>query len=521
MPHDSLIDQILKSDTLPTLPVVASKLLALSAEEEADLQQIAAVVAQDVSLSSKILRVVNSPFYGFASSIGTISKAVSVMGINPVRSLVLSFSLLEVKNRAAAPGFSFEKFWECSLATAVSARMLMVELEDPAPEEGFIAGLLENVGEMLLALALPERYGEVRRQPFDHGNELAAREQSLLGADHAEIGAEIAQRWRLPAEIVLPLRYHHAPERYAGDNPRIARLAAVAHLAGLLADIFYAAHPEKAQALFLERARHLLALGERAFSHLAPRVHEEVNQAAACFGVQVRLQQSIEEILQEANLRLGQINLTYEQTNRDLEKARAELLRLNQELQAKSQTLERLAQLDGLTGAYNRRFFQSFLHGEISRAARGGHGLSLILADIDDFKALNDSAGHQAGDAVLRALCTLVRELIREYDMLARYGGEEFVVVLPETEAAIALEVAERIRRKVAEHDFVHAGQTHRITLSLGVAFCRPAMDSCGSDDLVRHADLALLEVKKHSKNQVKLFAPPSGEPPTPKPDKG
>lgn len=494
---------IFKTKDLPTLPVVASRVLALSAQNEVDLQEISRVISQDMSLAGKLLRVVNSPFYGFAGTIGTVSKAVSVMGINAVRSLTLSFSLLDMRDRGMADDFDFEKFWERSLATAVSARLIMRQLNDPGPEEGFIAGLLENIGEMVLARAVPEIYREIRRDLQDNGAALAAGERTRLGLDHTEVGSELARRWGLPAQIALPIAHHHQPESYTGSDQRIALLVRVAHLAGLLADTFYAVDPQKNQEAFVQRAGQLLELSPKACRQIAEQVHKEVNQAADYFGLNVRLELSITEILQEANQRLSQINLTYEQMNRELIHTKMELFQLNKSLQKKSEQLERLAHFDGLTEVYNYRFLQTFLNGEMVRAARLGQDISLVLADIDNFKALNDRFGHQTGDAVLRELCRVARVCLREYDLIARYGGEEFAFVLPQTNLQEAVAVAERLRSRVAEYAFQHEGRICRITLSLGVACLSPANAHVVPEDLIRLADQALLDAKGTGKDRI------------------
>src|SRR4029077_12734551 len=135
------------------------------------------------------------------------------------------------------------------------------------------------------------------------------------------------------------------------------------------------------------------------------------------------------------------------------------------------QTVE-LSITDTLTGVPNRRHLFQQLEAEINRANRFGTQLSILMIDIDHFKKLNDAAGHSAGDEVLREVCSLMRRMVRRVDTLARYGGEEFVVVLPQVTRAEALEVAEKLRRSVADAPIPHreVQPEKRVTISVGVA---------------------------------------------------
>src|SRR6185295_4298761 len=170
------------------------------------------------------------------------------------------------------------------------------------------------------------------------------------------------------------------------------------------------------------------------------------------------------------------------------------------------QTVE-LSITDPLTGVPNRRHLFQQLEAEINRANRFGTQLSILMIDIDHFKKLNDSAGHSAGDDVLREVCGLMRRMVRRVDTLARYGGEEFVVVLPQVTRNEALEVAEKLRRAVAEaavpHREVQPGG--KITISVGVS--NLPVDATDQARLVDCADAALYASKRAGRNRCTAFA--------------
>ena len=188
-----------------------------------------------------------------------------------------------------------------------------------------------------------------------------------------------------------------------------------------------------------------------------------------------------------AERRLVESNVLLEQHKRELEEA--------------NQKLETLALTDGLTGLYNRRAFLGSLHKAFAAAERSGRSASLILLDIDHFKAYNDEFGHPEGDAVLEAVAKLLTGNLRRSDFVARYGGEEFVVVLPDTPALHAMSVAEGIRSAIERGPWFN----RQVTASLGVTSM--SLDTSSGEELVEEADIALYKAKAAGRNQVRLWS--------------
>jgi diguanylate cyclase (GGDEF)-like protein len=158
------------------------------------------------------------------------------------------------------------------------------------------------------------------------------------------------------------------------------------------------------------------------------------------------------------------------------------------------------ATVDGLTGLYMREIFDSWLEKMVAESQRYGDPLSLLMADIDDFKTINDTHGHPVGDKVLRAIGAEMKNNLRSADLAARYGGEELAAVLPHTTIQPARTVAEKIRTAVEEHFSEHLG----VTISIGVASWQSDMRS--PTGLIEAADQALYEAKQAGKNRVSVF---------------
>jgi putative nucleotidyltransferase with HDIG domain len=214
---------IMDTKTLPTLPGVIIKLNALSDNEKSSVQEMAKIVSSDQVLSARILRLANSPSYGFYR-VSTISNAMILLGVNVVKSLALSSSIFEIMEKNSVG------LWEHSLGVGVAANLIARKLTLPECEEIATAALLHDIGKVIISLKCSEAEKAIRRTICEQDIYTREAERQVLDADHAEIGAWLSKSWFLPDKLSEPIAYHH--DVIQSENHRIK--TSVVHIADVL-----------------------------------------------------------------------------------------------------------------------------------------------------------------------------------------------------------------------------------------------------------------------------------------------
>ena len=206
---------------------------------------------------------------------------------------------------------------------------------------------------------------------------------------------------------------------------------------------------------------------------------------------------SVKDMVGEVLYELKEIRKQNEELKKRLEEANSQIKKLTDELEER----EKEATIDFLTQVANRASFDRALSDMVNDFYRRNYPFALIMIDIDNFKKINDTYGHQAGDYVLQELARVLKSQLRARDVIARYGGEEFAIILPGVTFSQALRVAERLRRSVEKHLFKYKDVQIPVTISLGLAMMRDGLDETA---IVEKADKALYLAKRSGKNQVK-----------------
>ena len=207
-----------------SLPDIAIRLNDMVSDPDCSAVDIGELISQDAALSARLLKIVNSPFYGFPSRIDTISMAITIIGTRQLRDLVLATSILGKFNQLPEGLISIDTFWYHNLTTAAAARIIASKLEIRNSERFFMAGLLHDIGKLVMYLSEPELSRQVLnalKLPEDNKGQV---EIEVFGFDHASLGAELLQHWNLPDALIEPVRYHHQPklaEQYAQETAAV------------------------------------------------------------------------------------------------------------------------------------------------------------------------------------------------------------------------------------------------------------------------------------------------------------
>jgi putative nucleotidyltransferase with HDIG domain len=233
--NEKIVELVRGVEGLVTLSQVFIRINQLIDDPDSSMVDIAKAVSQDPSFTVRLLRVANSSYYGFSSSIDTVDKAVSVIGTGRIRSLALSMSV--ANSFAGLPNdlVSMEDFWRHSLYCAVIARILARRAGKCDPEAVFTAGLLHDIGELVIFNRLPEQAKEALLRVLDSVDDLPVHEaeRQVLGFDHAQVGEELARQWNLPPLLTECIGCHHS----IGDAQDYPREVALVHLANILAQM--------------------------------------------------------------------------------------------------------------------------------------------------------------------------------------------------------------------------------------------------------------------------------------------
>ncbi len=334
MGRDELRSKIKDIKDLPTLPLVVTRILQLVSDQESSVDDAANLIRTDHAIAAKILKVVNTAFYGFPKRITTISQAVVILGFNPIKHLLLSVSVFDLfrdKNNDRV-SFDLKKFWGHSLGTAVASEMIAKTTGYPQPEEAFLAGLLHDLGKIILCLYLPDEFSQALDTVLKQELYFYQAEKKVFETDHGLIGKWVADKWNLPPLLVSAIRNHHQTPTFIKKlEPASAQLTAIVKIAdGIIKreDIGFSGDyriPAKEPELL-----DFIGLSDSDYDQVFIKLKEGIQKAAEVLNISNQELPDYTVSIQQANIELGEINLSLEQANIALTQRLTELSALHE-----------------------------------------------------------------------------------------------------------------------------------------------------------------------------------------------
>lgn len=224
---ESLVES---SVQLGSLPTIFYQINAAVEDPECSFSEIGAIISRDPALCARLLRIVNSSFFGFSAKVETITHAVTIVGMVQLRDLALATAIVNNFDGLPKNAANMKSFWRHSISVGLAGRVIGIYLKESNPERFYVLGLLHDLGRLLLYLTVPEDMSRVFELSAK-GGLLHEAESKVLGWDHAEVGGALLRKWNLPAQMVEGVQYHHSPS----SAPNFSLEAAIIHVADIVA----------------------------------------------------------------------------------------------------------------------------------------------------------------------------------------------------------------------------------------------------------------------------------------------
>jgi diguanylate cyclase (GGDEF)-like protein len=480
----------------PSPPAVAQQIIELASDPEIDVVKVANAMSQDPSLTAKILRIANSPLYSKRRKSENLRQAVVVLGLNAATSLALSFSLVGTYRTIKSSRVDYTRYWRRAILGASAARALGELKRLDAPEDIFLASLLQDIAVLAVDRVEPDFYDDLPGHAT-HA-QLTAHEVSRLGVDHAALGAWLLRHWKLPESLCRIVEWSHSPTT-TDPQTRVGLCARCVALGSEWAEMLLGDRTSDKLNELSANAAAWLGIAPEALGEAMERIVALVPEIERLFDTTLLEADVCTAILEQARELLMIRNLQSMQQVGALQE-------ITQHFEARTAELEDRHRRDAMTGVFNRGHLDRVLEAEFRSAVAGGWPLSIVFADLDHFKRVNDTYGHPAGDAVLTATASIILDVVRDTDCVARYGGEEFIIILPGLGADGAKKVAERLLNRLRSFHHPVVGGTLVTTASLGLATLHPGAPFDSAAQLLEAADRSVYAAKRRGRDRLVAF---------------
>jgi two-component system, cell cycle response regulator len=485
--NPELLEKVLSCQRLPSMPAIAARVIELTSSESVSMKEIADTITNDQGLASKVLRTVNSPFYGLRKPCASINQAIVMLGLSAVKTLALGFSLVGSLAKDKAEGFDYLSYWRRGLLTGVAAKRIAAAARTGNDEEAFLSGLLQDVGMIALYQALGEQYAAVLKSTGGEHRLLTKLEYEILELSHSDIGAMLAIRWKLPAQLVMPIKYH---ERPSSAPPEHGPLCTAVALGNIAADVVCATEPALPLKKFYERSSQWLKMTPAQADTVLAEVTAGSKDIASLLGVDLGKLPEPKAMLSKASEQLRSLELPL----------------------ASDSGLEN-AETDPVSGLPTRTIFNRTVMVGFERALAGGSPFSIALLGIDRFREISAALGAKGSEGLIKSVASaLTLQVGAAGGQVFAFEPGVFAAALPGSDRITATRCAESVRASISnaalKSGLASAGRS--VTVSAGVAcideesrarFQEP-------DDLLRVTIAALDAARNAGPDIIRVYAP-------------
>ncbi len=483
---------------LPTTVAVAMKFVELGKDPDADPGEYVKVISSDSSLSTKLLSLANSSWFGVRNRVTRVQVAVNLLGLGTVRTLAISYCITGLHNELRLTAEESRMFWAASLCKAVAAKRYATLRDPKQAEEAFAAGLFQDFAmPVMFAAAKQEVLALVHDTSLDSRARLG-KERELFRLDHAELARCVAQKLELPEIFVDAVAFHHNVASLSEfvNKPVIAEAVYVASLFPHVLDGWNRADAEEMKRYLAEHGGANLKSPEA----FLEEVQKEFNQLYCYFEQGDPPDTKLVALLEAATKEVADCTTRLVGTVHELLQQAASAGKEVHQLMKNHNALEEAATHDALTGALNREGFTRRATEMVAAAQRYNSTFAVAFLDVDRFKELNDTAGHAQGDAALQSVVDAMKQNLRQADLVGRLGGDEFALLLADCSEESARQAAERILAAVAS-------QGRGVTLSAGLIWIQPRGHQVPLDKIIQAADALMYEAKRAGGNRLQSRA--------------
>jgi two-component system cell cycle response regulator len=498
--NPELLEQILSCNRLPTIPAIAMRVVDLTRDKNVSMRALAELITNDQGLAAKILRTVNSSFYGLRQRCSSINQAIVMLGLSAVKSLALGFCVVQAVKDCELDDFDHVAYWRRSLYCGVAARCIAKEARIGFEEECFLGGLLQDVGMIALYQTLGKEYTQVVAKADGEHRKLAKYELEAFEVQHPDVGALLADRWKLPEELSLPVKYHERPTAAPTSHCRIIRAVGLGNIA---ADFLSGRDPTNDLRRFYERAESWFGINPALADEILKKITAGTKEIASLLEIHTGKHEDSQLLLQEARKQLSEmvvpecIDIRRQEGEPSLQDVPPE-------------------DIDELTGLPKRRRFEQTMIVALEQARAADTPLSMAIFEIDEIDEIADRYGQDAADSVIINVAARVRDAFAgTHSLVCCYEDGRIAVAMPRMDKLGALKQVEKARLLVHSHPVeLVAGRdappTLQVTTSVGLTAAVPEMLSRFSDitGIEQVTEQAVRAAQRAGRNLTRVYAP-------------